>query len=595
MLRTPLKTALFFLLIIFSVALFIIGLTILINASTNLKRTSEAFVTIGTVQQKENTMLTEAIWDAGLRKHIYTNSPVYDSYIPIEALQMDGIEYISGPEQRPYYGGYVPDLIVTKVEKLYVGPVIEFTPIEMGIPSEPIDVEVVNVLYGEDLHGQKIKFCDHFTENPQLLEVGKTYIAFVIPNFTNTAEHKNLSKTDMEYTPHKIYADQLNTWDEVGKEFYQTIQGKRWLNYVEGQKRFYEKTVPVTPTQDTNLLSAFHNGEAVIIDGRDINNEEYNSGAKVCLISQKFAELNNIIIGDTVELQLYSANYNSTAIQIIGYNSYTLDEAPFLKRDGEKYDIFETNNYTVVGVYSHPDVFGVLTGYELSPNEVIVPVNSISNSDENNIVLMGPMQGKNTSFRIKNGEIEKFMEIFSQTSESGLLEIQFYDNGYEQFAGNLENLKYTGLILFFIGFALMIAVICLLLYFYITKQQKRTAIERSLGMTKRECIISLSTGIVILTGLGTVVGCIFGMLTSSSVEKQILSDVNFFSLSYSKGVQHYINTDIDFVWKNNNSTFNIIALTVVGTILIVYLASIKLINDNLKVAPIHTLNSKSSD
>lgn len=236
------------------------------------------------------------------------------------------------------------------------------------------------------------------------------------------------------------------------------------------------------------MLYAFHSGDATIAKGRDISEEEYASGATVCLISQHFAELNSIKTGDTVKVDLYNANYNSTAVQVFDYNSYVFGGINFLNNDGESYDVFEEITYTIVGIYYHPYVSGVVSGYELSPNEVIVPTKSISKSDENNIVADGPMQDKNTSFRIPNGASEKFMEALSQTPERSLLEIQFYDNGYEQFAGGLENLRLIGLVLFCAGLVSALAVISLFLYFHTIKQRKRTAIEYALGMAKRKWI-----------------------------------------------------------------------------------------------------------
>jgi len=602
MLRTPLKTTLFFLLIILSAALCVVGLNLWLNASSNLKKADEVFVTIGTVTQKENTMLTETTWDAGLKDYIYTNSPVYDSYIPITALQLDGVEYISGPEQRPFYGGYVSDFIVSEPvsedETYSSSPtiaVIEFVPVNNCIPSEPVEVEVVNVLYGDyDLQGRQIKLCDHFTEQPESMESGKTYIAFVNWNLINTDEHENLDEWEPEYAPYKIYSGQSDLWEEVYEGFYETTEGERWLNFVDAQKRFYESTVPVTPTQDTQLLYAFHSGEAAIVEGRDISQEEYDSGAKVCLISQSFAELNNISTGDTVNLGLYNANYDSTAVEIFGYGSFTIGgETTFLNSDGEPYDVFEEINYTVVGVYSYPNVSGLASGYELSPNEVIVPTNSISKSDESNIAATGPMQGKNTSFRIPNGSSEEFMEALSRITESSLLEIQFYDNGYEQVAAGLENLRIIAIVLFFVGLAAAAAVITFFLYFSVIKQRRRMAIERALGTTKRQCAQSLLAGVLLLTVVGSVSGAFIGTSLNRAVQDAVVSDTEYFSTAYSRGARSET-TDEEFSIENSQ-TMLLPLLVAAGETALVCILALILISRNLNIAPIYLLGRKEDE
>lgn len=43
-------------------------------------------------------------------------------------------------------------------------------------------------------------------------------------------------------------------------------------------------------------------------------------------------------------------------------------------------------------------------------NEIIIPANSVKNSDKGNIVDYGPMTGSTASFQIANGTIPEYME-----------------------------------------------------------------------------------------------------------------------------------------------------------------------------------------
>ena len=67
------------------------------------------------------------------------------------------------------------------------------------------------------------------------------------------------------------------------------------------------------------------------------------------------------------------------------------------------------------------------------------------------------------------------------------LQLTFDDNGYSKVVGGLENLRTAAIILFAAGLLSALAILVLLLYFFIVKQKKRTAIERSLGMSKNQC------------------------------------------------------------------------------------------------------------
>ncbi len=76
-------------------------------------------------------------------------------------------------------------------------------------------------------------------------------------------------------------------------------------------KMCHEKMVPVTPVCDLQLLRAFHVGDAVLVEGREIAEHEYESGAKVCLVSQDFAKLNDFQVGDCFQLEFYFADYKN--------------------------------------------------------------------------------------------------------------------------------------------------------------------------------------------------------------------------------------------------------------------------------------------
>ena len=58
-----------------------------------------------------------------------------------------------------------------------------------------------------------------------------------------------------------------------------------WQELISAIKR-YSHVVPVGGTNSTNLLMAFYTGETYICQGRDITQEEYEKGERVCLISR---------------------------------------------------------------------------------------------------------------------------------------------------------------------------------------------------------------------------------------------------------------------------------------------------------------------
>lgn len=347
--RTPVKTGLFCLIFLFGTMLFTAGLNLWIEISEKIKAADETFVTIGTVEQKEQSTVMEQWWDAGLQDYIYQETETYGDFLTTDLLEKLDIDFITAPRQRPYFGAYSEGLrtggeltdesftgIFLAEIRVLEDAVSEFaakadapgTDVQKAdasgtdvrkadaseidvpesdvpepdvpgacVPDHPIPVEVTRVLWGsESFSGKKIYFCDHRTEQPEPMEAGKTYLTFLSMNPVNADKHKDFEGT--EYMPLRLYENQARLWYEVTEDFYGTEEGIRWEKIAGMLKLCYESMLPVTPVSDLQLLRPFHDGDAVLEEGREIDPSEYESGAKVCLVPQKFAKQNDLRTGD---------------------------------------------------------------------------------------------------------------------------------------------------------------------------------------------------------------------------------------------------------------------------------------------------------
>lgn len=582
--RTPVKTGLFCLIFLFGTMLFTAGLNLWIEISEKIKAADETFVTIGTVEQKEQSTVMEQWWDAGLQDYIYQETETYGDFLTTDLLEKLDIDFIIAPRQRPYFGAYSEGLrtggeltdesftgIFLAEIRVLEDAVSEFaakadapgTDVQKAdasgtdvrkadasetdvpesdvpepdvpgacVPDHPIPVEATRVLWGsESFSGKKIYFCDHRTEQPEPMEAEKTYLTFLSMNPVNADKHKDFEGT--EYMPLRLYENQARLWYEVTEDFYGTEEGIRWEKIAGMLKLCYESMLPVTPVSDLQLLRPFHDGDAVLEEGREIDPSEYESGAKVCLVPQKFAKQNDLRTGDHFPLQFYFADYQYPLCQV-GLGNGGLDMEA-LDADGNVLEPFQESEYEIIGIYSYPVVL-TSDPHAFVNNQIFVPENSITEDFQNHVVGRGPMQAYNTSFRIKNGSVEKFLEEFSRLPESSLLEIEFDDGGYEAFASKMKNTRIVAAVLFFAGFALLLATIAFLMYFMIWKQKRRTAVERALGMTNRQCAVSLLSGIVLLTAVCGTAGAAVGMQMDRAVQKAAVSGEEEFSTAYTKGI-----------------------------------------------------------
>ncbi|MDR2569144.1 MAG: FtsX-like permease family protein [Oscillospiraceae bacterium] len=538
--RTPVKVTLFFLLLAFSVCLLILGMHLWTAGETQMQIIETGFSTIATVQQIPNMIKTESIWFADSRSHSIFNYPVYDKIVQMSVMSFDGADYIHNPEHRPYYGAYVPNYIISDNEFVRIasmGQIIiaEIQPLEDSIPSVPIRVSINKVLHGNLDYMEEIWFCNLQNENPPKMEAGKTYIVSITPYPWYMGSIEPNEDIDIVYIPARgIYSTQFDRagnrivdkensnklWDEVTENYYITPRGLRWLSLIEGLNRL-TYTIPVTPTNSTNLLMPFFTGDTLITEGRDISEDEYLLGERVCIIPRYFAVNNDLVVGDKIELPLYFANYARNAALDYYTDGWGRPLGSIINVNGEVYPVFDSGHYTIVGIY---DTFGNTFGtraFGMGGNEVIVPSAAIKNNDENNILGYRPMQSFNTSFQIQNGTIESFTELWNQQNTDNL-EILFYDKGYSEIKSGLELIRNSSIVLLSSGTAVTIIVLLFFVHLFVSKQQKRTAIERSMGMSKTHCGLSLVTGVMVITILGSTIGGTIGFLLATTVQLLIV-------------------------------------------------------------------------
>ena len=606
LMRTPVKTFFFFALLALAVAFFLLGYNLWFIARNNIDLIENSFTTIGTVEQKP---VSVGDGPATFKETRYGSigigaSIIYGELIPASALDFEGADYIVKPELRPLYIASHPDYVIStdpEDEKLFdkANQIIEFEPLEDGITTDPIPVKVRKVLFGnlEDDDGEIV--LNHFIyDTPWQLHKGKTYIACLMPGpevegydefsyIPNIVTQSHQYTKDGERIPDALPVSE--PWDEVTEDFYDTPRGKRWLAVIEGLDRM-KHAIPVIPVNGTKLLLAFHSGDAYIVEGRDISVEEYTSGEKVCLVDRIFAANNRLKVGDELRLPLYYANYTiSSGRAFFNPIPYSNMISELVIARGEGYPAFEDSVYRIVGIFDAPKPFSS-SDYQMGHNTVVIPRKSVKNSDENNIIGMGPMKGYNTSFQIPNGHISQYLSKWEALGISDL-KIVFYDNGYSRIKAGLEAMMKTAVILFAVGLAATLLVIVLFCHLFISKQRKRTAIERSLGMNKRLCAVSLLAGLMLVVVAAYAFGSLAGYeLTDYMAVQRPLDSHESFDMSFSnwsatadKNVK--MSVSMEGIWRGALVSASVIPVTLVYALISIAL--------NLRYEPLQLLGEKN--
>ena len=158
----------------------------------------------------------------------------------------------------------------------------------------------------------------------------------------------------------------------------------------------------------------------------------------------------------------------------------------------------------------------------------------------------------------------------------------------------MNNMQTIAIIIFLVGFVSVIASSAFLLYSAIIRQRRRTAIERALGMSRRECRISLLTGIMILTIAAACAGGTIGGIATEKMLNAASLEEDYFSSMYSKGIA--VNKDEEMsIAANQNIVKNSIVFAVSAEVLGIFAMSLFLIGRNLKVNPIQLLGVREEE
>lgn len=600
LIRTPVKTFFFVLLLSLAVAFFLLGFNLWFIARNNTSLIEKNFTTIGTVEQKPISVVMEPETERKDTLHGYISYGwdihiEYGEAIPASVLDFEGAGYIMKPEQRPVYIASHPDYVVSNDpsdENMF-----DIIYQVIGITANPIPVRVNRVLYGKLDDDDNVIILDHsIYDTPWKLYKGKTYIACLEPgplieDYDDFSYIPYIVTQSSQYTKDgERIPDALpvsEPWDEVTDNFYETPRGKRWMAVIDGFDRI-KHAIPVVPVDATKLLVAFHSGDARIVQGCDITAEEYASGEKVCLVDKTFAANNRLQVGDELRLPLYYADYSTSSSRLFK-SPIPIIMDNLINARGEGYSAFEDSVYRIVGIFYAPR-HNYITNYQMGFNSVVIPRKSVKNSDENNIIGMDHMMGYNTSFQIPNGHIQEYLSKWEALGITDL-NIVFYDNGYSRIKDGLEAMKKTAVILFVVGIAATLLVIVLFCHLFISKQKKRTAIERSLGMNKRLCAVSLLAGLMLVVIIAYIFGSFSGdALTDYLIRQRPLDSHESFDKSFSNwrptaDTNVKMSVSMEGIWRGA-----LISASVIPVTMLYALVSIAM---NLRHEPLQLLGEKN--
>ena len=301
-----------------------------------------------------------------------------------------------------------------------------------------------------------------------------------------------------------------------------------WAEYTQAAE-YDAHAFNVTLTEDIALMAAWNQGAMYLNEGRMITEEEYKSGAKVCMVSAQMAEYQGWQVGDTLDMHLYTCNgfYDRPSVKTdnwLAVQNY-LNTPTYLSDCG---GFFEEDTYEIVGTFGQrefTDFDDTAEEVFYSPwNAIYIPANAASDAPK------GPIQPSLVTIELQNGTINEFkaaveeMGLTEQKSGEYELEFSYFDQGYDKIQPGLIEMNKNAKLLLGLSAALL-AVTMVLMAFLFAQQHKHSAgILRLLGGSKAQTFTAILTCAAVVVLAGGALGMILGGMLTQSVGESILGD-----------------------------------------------------------------------
>src|SRR5699024_4592883 len=237
---------------------------------------------------------------------------------------------------------------------------------------------------------------------------------------------------------------------------------------------------PILGTSCLESVYQFHQSEAVITQGRSFTQAEYETGAKVCVLSEGLAENSGLHLGDSFTISQFGysplLSRNLTALQT-NPQGRANNPLPVWYADSLGF-LSEDETYTIVGLYRQEEQWDD-GSYAFTPNTVFIPAAAQP------LGASCCPAGVYLSAVIENGG-----EAAVLASPQGTdLEERFvtFSQGYAQAAAAVSALRLSAWKLFGGAALVWVLVAVLFLTLYQAREKRNIGIMRSLGAPRAAC------------------------------------------------------------------------------------------------------------
>lgn len=597
LIRTPVKTFLFFLLLAITGALLSIGTSLLINARVNSKNIEDYFTTIATINfDKVRADYIDPLTEVTDENLFYEKMASMDNFEEWREKfikdNRDKAQLINKSYYNILHKASESKIGKSEVRRMYLGVSKKYIPSTLSYVSIARDFAVLDVTYishrdvrfdknypGYDpmIHdGRKFinfKINDAFSVHPLYkipdeieidsylherkkrgeFELGKRYLLAgyvgnlslkdsdfdnghkkLINYFTENSfsgSYLFLFDSDLNFMENRLSADYFNAYIELNGDmdidvFLNSDKGAKYKHLIENCE-FYNTAICIVTVDNIKSVFSFNQNSLRFEDGREITPEEYEKGENVCIIGKSFAKLNNLNVGDELDLSYLEVKYGY--YDFLGYY-WDIDIDPYSPIE------LEEKSFKIVGIS------------DSTSNTIYVPSKSIStNVDAKDYIYsvdektgyLNQVPPYNYSIVIPNDKLDEFR---NEMMEKGIDQyFQYFDQGYSSVKSVIKLLIKNAIIILSVCFVVWILVIILFVLLYIVKEKSVAGIMLSLGVGAKKTFMHLLISCILIALPSTLVGGIASSILENKVTK----------LSYNMAVNQIMDNSFDMMYSDN--------------------------------------------
>ena len=251
-------------------------------------------------------------------------------------------------------------------------------------------------------------------------------------------------------------------------------------------------SAPVLTVEKLEGLAEFANGNAMVTQGRSFFQQEYDSGAAVCLISESLARENGLNVGDVLPLSLYEDDPGLPPIYARFQESCNPRASVFVTQEGFR----QETEYTIIGLYRQSSEW-VTTPTSFTPNSVFAPEKSVTCR-----TVTGSC-GVWSSLILQNGTIDRMEARLEENDLGGTL--TYYDQGYSDIVESLDGYTRVSRTVLWVGLALWVVVLAAYCVLFPLQEGKTALRMWTLGTVKRDITGSIWLSSAAVAAIGTVI------------------------------------------------------------------------------------------